>query len=225
MAFGFVDLCGFTRLSAHHGDARAAAVILSFRRAVQHTAEESGVVIHRWLGDGVMLVGDDIAAMVTTAQQLDDRVCETAAGLAARAGIAWGSVQRIEDDYIGRATNLASRLCDRAGPHQLFVDEAGMQKLGNPESQPRTEILRGIPTPVTFADLGRCSHATTRVIDPVCGMEVDPDHASPRTHRGQDAWFCSTACADLWTQPEDDWPPEVSISRLGVPDSHRTLPR
>ena len=44
--------------------------------------------------------------------------------------------------------------------------------------------------------LGRKKSATARVVDPICGMKIDPTTAAAtREHDGTTFWFCSTGCA------------------------------
>ena len=86
-----------------------------------------GVRVEKWLGDGVMLVGVEPEPLVGAALAIEQR--HTKAGrLALRGGIACGDVILLEgDDYIGRAVNVASRLCDIAEPGQLLAAADGLE--------------------------------------------------------------------------------------------------
>ena len=49
-----------------------------------------------------------------------------------------------------------------------------------------------------------------RVIDPVCGMTVDPARAAGSVdHRGQTYYFCSKGCVAKFTSSDSDLPPTV----------------
>ena len=80
-----------------------------------------GVRVEKWLGDGVMLVGVDPEPLVGAALAIEQRH-QKIGQLQLRGGIACGAVILLEgDDYVGRAVNLASRLCDVAEPGQLLA--------------------------------------------------------------------------------------------------------
>jgi adenylate cyclase len=136
--FAFVDLCGFTRLTEEDGVDEAVVALSTFRSVIRERAGWRGVRVAKWLGDGAMLVAVEprplIEAVMRMEHQLDQRGCR----LPLRGGIAGGRVILFEgDDYIGRAVNLAARLCDEACPHQLLItaslfDVAGSGLAGKP---------------------------------------------------------------------------------------------
>jgi len=119
--FAFIDLCGFTDFADLHGDDVAVRELRVLRAAVREAAGAAGVRVDKWLGDGVMLVGVEsrpLIAAVITLQALHDE----AGQLPLRGGIASGQVILLDgDDYVGRAVNLAARLCDRAEPDQILA--------------------------------------------------------------------------------------------------------
>jgi Cu+-exporting ATPase len=52
--------------------------------------------------------------------------------------------------------------------------------------------------------LGRKKSATARVIDPICGMKIDPaTAAATREHDGTTFYFCNKGCAkDFDSEPQ-----------------------
>ncbi|MFZ6005800.1 MAG: adenylate/guanylate cyclase domain-containing protein [Actinomycetota bacterium] len=129
-AFAFVDLCGFTDFVDRYGDDGAVEELQNLRAVVRDVTPRFGVRVEKWLGDGLMLVGVDSEPLVGAALAIEQRHCRTSA-LRLRGGIASGEVILLEgDDYVGRAVNLASRLCDNAAPGQLL---ASMDDLELPE--------------------------------------------------------------------------------------------
>ncbi len=113
-SFAFLDLCGFTDFVDAHGDQAGVTELLGLRTAVRDIAPRCGVRVDKWLGDGVMLVGVEAEPLVASVLGIEEQV-RARASLALRAGIATGRVILLEgDDYVGRAVNLAARLCDRA---------------------------------------------------------------------------------------------------------------
>jgi adenylate cyclase len=119
--FAFVDLCGFTDFVDEHGDDGAVQELQILRATVREVAPMFGVRVEKWLGDGLMLVGVDSEPLVGAALAIEQRHSKIG-HLDLRGGIASGDVILLEgDDYIGRAVNLASRLCDIAGAGQILA--------------------------------------------------------------------------------------------------------
>jgi adenylate cyclase len=119
--FCFLDLCGFTSFTDEHGDQEAVAVLGHLRAVLRAQAENDGVRVTKWLGDGAMLSGVDATAVIACAASVRD-VLLNDGQLALRGGICEGKVIMFEgDDYIGAAVNVAARLCTEASPGQLLV--------------------------------------------------------------------------------------------------------
>ncbi len=121
--FAFLDLCGFTDFQDAHGDDEALAVVTGLRAVIRTVAPECGVRIDKWLGDGVMLVGVEPAGLAGAAVESVERMRQGAGPLMVRAGVAGGEVLLVEgDDYLGRAVNLAARLCSQARPGEVLAE-------------------------------------------------------------------------------------------------------
>jgi adenylate cyclase len=121
-AFGFMDLCGFTRFTDAHGDEEAVDVLTRFRAAVRETASDHAVRVDKWLGDGVMLVSTDDDRLVQAALALSTCAESNEVPLPMRMGLAAGAVILLEgDDYVGSAVNLAARLCNAAAPNETLA--------------------------------------------------------------------------------------------------------
>jgi adenylate cyclase len=119
-AFAFVDLCGFTRFIASNGEHAAIDTLSQFRSLARDIAIRRGVMVAKWLGDGAMIVGVEVGPTMATAAELLGRY--DGSTLALRGGFAHGQVLIMDgDDYIGRPTNLAARLCQAARPEELLA--------------------------------------------------------------------------------------------------------
>lgn len=119
--FCFLDLCGFTPFTETHGDQEAVAVLGHLRAVLRAEAENAGVRVTKWLGDGAMLSGVDGGAVIACAATVRDTL-QTDGRLQLRGGICTGKVIMFEgDDYIGAAVNVAARLCSEAAPGQLLL--------------------------------------------------------------------------------------------------------
>jgi len=119
-AFAFMDLCDFTKFIATNGEHAAIEALSSFRALTRELATRRGVRVAKWLGDGAMLVGVDVGPTIAAAAELIARY--EGHRLALRGGLAHGRVLIFDgDDYIGRPTNLAARLCQAARPGELLA--------------------------------------------------------------------------------------------------------
>ena len=147
--FAFVDLCGFTDFVDEHGDEAAVRELQILRSIVREVTPLFGVRVEKWLGDGVMLVGVDAEPLVGATMAIELR--HTRDGrLPLRGGICAGDVLLLEgDDYIGRAVNLASRLCDLAPPGQLLAADDHLELPEWVVATPHEPVLvRGMAEPV-----------------------------------------------------------------------------
>jgi class 3 adenylate cyclase len=118
--FAFVDISGFTQFCDRYGEQRAIELLSEFRETVRTAAARRGVRVAKWLGDGVMLVGIEGAAVAATVGEVLLR-CDSK-GLHTHAGIAGGAVLLFEgDDYVGRTVNLAARLGDAAALGEILL--------------------------------------------------------------------------------------------------------
>ncbi len=146
-AFAFVDLCGFTRFMATRGEHAAIDTLTQFRSLAHDIAVRRGVMVAKWLGDGAMIVGVEVGPTLATAVELIGRY--DGSTLPLRGGFAHGQALIVDgDDYIGRPTNLASRLCQVAHPEELLA--VGYP----PASLPMWIKVLGIRS-VTLPGLGR----------------------------------------------------------------------
>jgi class 3 adenylate cyclase len=153
-SFGFLDLCGFTDFTDHEGDEAAVEESRCLRQVVREVTPLFGVRVEKWLGDGVMIVGvepEPLIAAVVAIEQRSARACR----LPLRAGIASGAVLLVDgDDYIGKAVNVAARLCDAAGNGRVL---AAADDLQLPEwiqaTEPHNVRLRGMAEPVNVVEL------------------------------------------------------------------------
>jgi adenylate cyclase len=154
--FAFVDLSGFTNYTAAFGDDAAGRLLGAFRGIARDVASERGVRIAKWLGDGCMIVAINQLDCIAFAIDLESKAAEVCAPLTLRVGIATGHALLFEgDDYIGSAVNLASRLCDAAGPQGVLMPAMQLDRL--PQGVTATPHggleLRGFPGEIEVFEL------------------------------------------------------------------------
>jgi class 3 adenylate cyclase len=148
-SFAFLDLCGFTDFGDAHGDEAAVTEVQHLRVAVREVAPLFGVRVEKWLGDGVMIVGVDNEPLVAAVVAIEQRFRHHGR-LAVRAGIATGPVLLVDgDDYIGRAVNVAARLCDAAGAGELLAAKEGLSLPDWVDVEGEVTVeLRGLQEPI-----------------------------------------------------------------------------
>jgi adenylate cyclase len=162
--FAFVDLAGFTSFSDEFGDDESVRVLTAFRAACRTVATDFGVRIAKWLGDGCMFVSVLPEQLVGGVCTLERAVDEIDLPLQIHAGMAGGSVILLEgDDYTGGSVNLASRLMDAAGPHEIFSppELAALAPEGTPVESIGMLAVAGFHEPVEVVRLG-CGLAPVR---------------------------------------------------------------
>lgn len=129
----FTDLVGFTEFNEVVGDAQAVNVLdAQATLASQALRGRSDARVVKELGDGLMLWFADASDAVTAALELMESI-ETARQtgsfpLAIRMGIHHGEVVSRGDDVVGQTVNIASRISDLAGPGELLVSDAVLNR-------------------------------------------------------------------------------------------------
>jgi class 3 adenylate cyclase len=212
--FAFLDLSGFTAFTERHGDERTVVVLAGFRTRVREIAARRGVRVTKWLGDGAMLSSGDTEAAVAMVIELACAGPDTVP-LQIRAGMAQGAVIMFEgDDYIGRAANVASRLCDVAQPGEVLAtrEVASLAprwiSTGPPQAYPAPGFDR--PLEACRIEVGSSQVMTP---DPCCGL-VLPAVTGLDTRFGPEGSvhrFCSTACALAWEQRQRDLAEAIQV--------------
>jgi class 3 adenylate cyclase len=201
--FAFIDLCGFSTYTEANGDEEAVSVLSMMRSVVRRAADRRGVRVMKWLGDGVMLSGAGRGSIAAATLEIRHHL-GGACPLEVRVGICRGPVLVFDgDDYVGSVINVAARLCDRAAPGQLLMAEhpdAFVPPWAVTRPHGLVEVA-GLSRPLAVheVDLRRDGGAQP-VMDPVCGLPVDPSVAvaPPGEVAPHLRCFCSTECAEHW---------------------------
>ena len=129
-AICFLDMTGYTRLTAERGDTAAAALAEQVGRLVQRTSVAHGGRPVKWLGDGVMLFFPEPGPAVLAALGMVEGVA--AAGLPpAHVGLHAGPVLFQEGDYYGQTVNVASRIGEYARPGEVLVSQEVVDAAGD----------------------------------------------------------------------------------------------
>lgn len=123
IAVGFVDVEGYTALSARIDPAGLDAVIDAFeQRVLEVTSNAVGVSPVKYLGDAVMLVSADVGELAEVMLELTKPV-DDLVDAPLRGGMSFGPVLVREGDYYGTTVNVAARLTDHARAWKVLADE------------------------------------------------------------------------------------------------------
>ena len=145
VAIAFADLAGYTRLTEEEGEEQALGAVERFVDAVENTLPDDARVV-KTIGDEVMVVGNDIEAMVDWAVGFvglfDERPLP-------RVGIHYGETLYRDGDYYGREVNLAARVAARAAGGEVLVTRPVVDNAGpHLEFEPIGEVrLKGFRDP------------------------------------------------------------------------------
>jgi len=206
-SFAFVDLSGFSALTAHEGDERAVQLIGGFRALLRATCSRRGVRIAKWLGDGAMLVGVESSPLLASVLELQHSAAASGMPVGMTSGVTSGAVILLEgDDYIGHAVNVASRLCDLAEPHHVLATEAIADHLPpwGMVTGSTDVVLRGLDSPLTVLDLALRPTPPGAAHDPICGIALTAATAGAirQDGSGHEVLFCADSCLETWeTRP------------------------
>ncbi|MGA2452429.1 MAG: adenylate cyclase regulatory domain-containing protein [Solirubrobacteraceae bacterium] len=121
VAIAFADLAGYARLTIERGDEAALGAVERFVQAVEQTLPVDARVI-KMLGDEVMVVGSDAAALTSWAVEL--RAAISDGDPLPRIGIHYGEALYRDGDYFGADVNQAARVVARAGGGEVLVTRA-----------------------------------------------------------------------------------------------------
>ena len=154
----FADISGSASLYETLGNERATEAVTQVTHWIGGTIEAHHGRIVKNLGDGVLGIFGDAASAVSAAAAMlrghQERVSRWPLPLrmGIRVGVASGEVVDVGGDCYGDAVNVAARLCERAGPAEIWATETAVllsgaapsvwyRKLGMMEIRGKAEML------------------------------------------------------------------------------------
>jgi adenylate cyclase len=120
VAIAFADLAGYTRFTEEEGEEQALSLVERFVESVTNTLPDDARVV-KTIGDEVMVVGNDVQALVDWAVGFVSLFEERPAP---RIGMHWGNALYRDGDYFGREINLTSRVVARARGGEVLVTDS-----------------------------------------------------------------------------------------------------
>jgi len=164
--FLFMDLVGFTALTAEQGDDSAAEVALRLYAHVRellpaHSGEEI-----KTIGDAMMIRCEDPRRAVDLGLRISEQIGEADGFPPVRIGVHTGSAVSRDGDWYGHAVNVAARLCSAAGGGEVLVSDAAREASGAPRhisfGARQLHWLKNVPQPVAAFSAERQECSTPR---------------------------------------------------------------
>jgi adenylate cyclase len=128
----FTDLAGFSSWALDVGDDPALELLRAVGAAVEPCVGAHGGQVVKRLGDGLMAVFEEPGDAVSAACAARRNVAELAVAdhrPQLRAGLHVGRPRRLGGDYFGVDVNVAARIADAAGPGEVLVSRALLDRL------------------------------------------------------------------------------------------------
>lgn len=128
----FTDLIGSTAAFEALGNVPATKAVTELTEWICAGFVAHGGRIVKTLGDGVLAVFPDntqaIDAVAEMQRSHQKRIAQLPSVLRMpiRAGVASGEVEIVAGDCYGDAVNIASRLCDLSGPHEIWCNSVAL---------------------------------------------------------------------------------------------------
>jgi adenylate cyclase len=150
--FLFMDLVGFTALTAERGDDNAAEVALRLYAQVRRLLPAHRGQEIKTIGDAMMIRCEDPRRAVDLGVSISEQIGEASGFPPVRIGVHTGSAVSRGGDWYGNAVNVAARLCSAAGGGEVLVSDAARQAAGAPAhicfGARRLHWLKNVPEPV-----------------------------------------------------------------------------
>jgi class 3 adenylate cyclase len=142
----FTDIVDSTQTAAQLGDHEWRRLLDRHDLETRRCVERFGGHVVKHTGDGMLATFDGPARGVQCAQQLGDAL--TPYGLAIRAGLHTGEVERRGDDVGGIAVHIGARVAALAGGGEVFVSRTVRDLVVGSElrfEDRGTHELKGVP--------------------------------------------------------------------------------
>lgn len=191
----FTDLYGSTSAFEALGNAQATLAVTHITTWIAKVIESHGGRVVKMLGDGVLALFWDnpsaINAVVEIQRNHQKRMARVphASRMPIRIGVASGDVEIVAGDCYGDAVNVAARLSDLSGPHQIWANSAALDSINEAEGV-RFRILgpisiRGRAEPCTVYQVDWQDDISSGFLTMQSGMIPLPDPAQVDVLGGQ----------------------------------------
>lgn len=196
------DLSGYTAMTEVHGAESAIRVVGRYLGLAERSLKGSAKLIER-VGDQLVIVSANPFDIADTAIALMQYSRDENLFLQVHAGIHYGPVVESDGSYFGTAMNLTSRVASRAKAGSILCTEAFIKQLeaspGYQFQKPQPVIFKNLLHPVITAEMVVSgSTGVSKLMDPVCRMQLDTDQHYSYSSDGKEYHFCSEECLSVF---------------------------
>jgi adenylate cyclase len=164
--FLFMDLVGFTALTAERGDDSAADVALRLFAHVRRLLPEHHGEEIKTIGDAMMVRCNDPRQGVELGLRISEQIGDQADLPPLRIAVHTGSAVCRDGDWYGSAVNVAARLCSAAGGGEVLVSDATREAACPPRhvdfGARQLHWLKNVPQPVAARSAERRRYSPLR---------------------------------------------------------------
>jgi adenylate cyclase len=136
----FADLIGSTGIFEATGNAKATLAVTQLTRWICEVFVSHGGHVVKTLGDGVLATfpngSSAVDACVEMQRSHQKRIANTHTSMRMpiRIGVASGEVEIVSGDCYGDAVNVAARLSDLSGAHQIWASNTALAHIPEPDN-------------------------------------------------------------------------------------------
>ena len=157
--FLFMDLVGFSALTAERGDDSAADVALQLFASVRRVLPRYRGEEIKTIGDAMMVRCEDPRDGLELGLEISEQIGDEGELPPLRIGVHTGPAVSRDGDWYGNAVNVAARLCSAAGGGEVLVSEVTREAAGSPQhidfGERRLHWLKNMPRPVAAGSAAR----------------------------------------------------------------------
>ncbi len=157
LGVGFVDIVGFTPLSATLDTRQLGDAVSAFENRSSDIVARAGGQVIKHMGDAIMYVAVDPVTACEVALSLTEDFADQR--IEPHAGLTYGEVVTRRGDYYGPTVNLSSRLVNHAVPGEVLVNTDLVTAVGEQDAYRYTpagrRTVRGFEKPVEVHTLSR----------------------------------------------------------------------
>ena len=200
------DLTGYTAMTDVHGGASAAKIVGTYMKIVDASIQGDAKVMQR-IGDQVVMISENVNDLLETARRLSVLTWSEHHFLSIHAGMHFGSILIEDNNLLGSAINVASRITNLASRGQILCSSSFVDHLPLSEKSSFRSIgihtLKNVMSKIELFELLHQPDSEVYV-DPVCHMLVDPAKQNPSAeYQGFTYHFCSEHCKSLFLHTPD----------------------
>lgn len=135
----FADLFGSTSVFEALGNAKATLAVTQITTWIAAVVESHGGRVVKMLGDGVLALFADSGSAINAVVEIQRRhqkrmtLVPPSQRMPIRIGVASGDVELLAGDCYGDAVNIAARLSDLSGAHQIWANSAALDSAAEAE--------------------------------------------------------------------------------------------